>query len=285
MIPGAFEYHCPASLEEAVALLSSLGDDAKLLSGGQSLLPLMKLRLSKPQHVIDLGGISGLDFIREDGDSIAIGALTTHTEVEESALLQRKCPLLPQTATTIADVQVRNRGTVGGSVAHADPTGDLPPAILALDAEIKAVGPRGERWIKAEDFFVTILTTAIEPDEIVTEIRVPVQEHHKTAYLKAAQRAAGFAVVGVAVSLRLRQDGSCQNIAIGVTGVTDRAYRATGVEEKLRGQKLDPRLIEQAAAVVVDGIDVNEDINGSQAYRSHLARVYTARAVAAALNS
>jgi aerobic carbon-monoxide dehydrogenase medium subunit len=285
MIPGAFEYHCPATLREAVSLLSSLGDDAKLLSGGQSLVPLMKLRLSKPLHVIDLGGISVLDFIREDGDRIAIGALTTHTEIEESALLQRKCPLLPQTAATIADVQVRNRGTLGGSLAHADPTGDLPPAILALDAEIKVVGPKGERRIKAEDFFVTMLTTAIEPAEIVTEIRVPVQEQHKTAYLKAAQRASGFAVVGVAVSLKLSRDGSCQDIAIGVTGVTHKAYRAAGVEGKLRGQKPDIKLIEAAAAIVVDGIEVNEDINGSAEYRSHLARVYTARAVAAALNS
>jgi carbon-monoxide dehydrogenase medium subunit len=285
MIPGEFAYHRPASLNEAIGLLSSLGDDVKLLSGGQSLVPLMKLRLSKPLHVIDLGGISALDFIRQDGDKIIIGALATHSRVEDSELLKRKCPLLPQTATTIADVQVRNRGTVGGSLAHADPTGDLPPAVLAVNAEIKVAGPRGERWIKAGDFFVTMLTTAMEPDEILTEVRVPVQEQHKTSYLKAAQRASGFAVVGVAVSLNLNQDQTCQDIGIGVTGVTDKAYRATNVEDMLRGQKLATDLIERAAVRVVDGIDVNADINATPEYRSHLARVYTARAIASALRS
>jgi carbon-monoxide dehydrogenase medium subunit len=180
---------------------------------------------------------------------------------------------------------VRNQGTIGGSLAHADPTGDMPPSILAVNAAIKVVGSKGERWIKAEDFFITMLTTAIEPDEILAEIRVPIQDHHKTAYLKAAQRASGFAVVGVAVNLELNRENSCQDIAIGVTGVTYRAYRATNVEDKLRGKKLDSELIEEASSEVVEGIDVNEDINASQAYRSHLARVYTARAIKAALST
>ena len=285
MIPADFEYHRPASLDQALKLLSSLGEDVKLLSGGQSLVPLMKLRLAKPRHIIDLGGIAGLNLIRQDGDQILIGGLTTHTQIEESELLKRRCPLLPQTATTIADVQVRNQGTIGGTLAHADPTSDMPPAILAVNGEIKVVGPKGERWIKAEDFFITMLTTAIEPDEVLTEIRVPVQTQHKTAYLKAAQRASGFAVVGVAVSLTLNPDNSCQDIAIGVTGVTYKAYRASNVEDKVRGKKLDSKLIEEAASKVVEGIDVNEDINASQEYRSHLARVYTARAIEAALQS
>jgi carbon-monoxide dehydrogenase medium subunit len=285
MIPAEFEYRRPATLAEAIQLLSALGEDAKLLSGGQSLVPLMKLRLAKPKHIIDLGGIAGLDYIREEKDRISIGALTTHSQVETSELLRRKCSLLPKAATTIGDVQVRNHGTIGGSLAHADPTGDMPPAILAVNGEMKVVGPKGERWVKAEDFFITMLTTAIEADEILTEIRVPVLEQHKTAYFKAAQRASGFAVVGVAASLRLNRDGACQDIAIGVTGVTDKAYRGSDAEEKLRGKRVDSNLIEQAASVIVDGVDVNEDINGSKAYRSHLARVYTARVIAAALNA
>ncbi|MFQ5904079.1 MAG: FAD binding domain-containing protein, partial [Candidatus Binatia bacterium] len=216
------------------------------------------------------------------GDSIIIGSMTTYEQIENSELLKKRCPLLSQTAATIADVQVRNQGTIGGSLAHADPAGDMPATILALGAEMKGVGPNGERWIKAEDFFLGLLTSALEPDEILTEIRVPILEKTKTAYLKAAQRASGFAVVGVAVCLKLNKNGSCEEIAIGVTGVTDKAYRAQSVEQKLKGKKLEMKLIEEAAAEVVDGIDIIEDINGSKEYRSHLAQVYTARAIQAA---
>jgi carbon-monoxide dehydrogenase medium subunit len=285
MIPVGFEYHSPASLEEAVKLLSTLGEDVKILGGGQSLVTLMKLRLARPKHLIDLNSIPGLSYIRDEGNHLLIGALTTHTEIEESELLKRKTPLLPLAATTIGDVQVRNRGTFGGSIAHSDPTGDIPPCILALDAEIKAVGPSGERWIKAQDFFIGMLTTDLGPGEILTEIKIPAQTSWKCAYLKAAQRASGFAVVGVAACLQLDNGGRCREIAVALTGVTEKAYRAANVEDKLRAQKLDSKLIEDAASVVVDGIDVNEDINGSQEYRSHLARVYTARAVEAALKT
>lgn len=284
MIPAPFEYHSPASLKEALDLLASK-EDVKLLAGGQSLVPLMKLRLAKPKHIVDLGGIPGLESIREEGDGISIGALATHAEVESSDLLRKRCPLLPQTAATIADVQVRNRGTLGGSLAHADPAGDLPATILALDAQMKTVGPKGERWIKAEDFFFGLLMTALEPDEILTEVKVPVLEHAKTAYLKAAQRASGFAVVGVAACLKLDARGTCEEIAVGVTGVADKAYRAAEVERRLKGKRLDAKLIEVAAYEVCRSIDVIEDINGSKEYRTHLARVYTGRAIEAALSS
>jgi carbon-monoxide dehydrogenase medium subunit len=263
-------------------LLSSNREEGKLLAGGQSLVPLMKLRLARPKALIDLSRIPGLDSITEDGDSLVIGALTAHAQLESSDLLKRRCPLLPQTATTIGDVQVRNQGTIGGSLAHADPAGDLPAAIMALGAEIKAVSARGERWIKADDFFLGLLTTAIEPDEIVTEVKVRASDRAKASYLKAAQRAAGFAVAGIAVCLELDSDGTCREITIGVTGVTDKAYRPHKVEQRLRGNKLEPKLIEEAAAEVTDGVDVNEDINGSKEYRSHLARVYTVRAILAA---
>ncbi|MBI4489199.1 MAG: xanthine dehydrogenase family protein subunit M [Deltaproteobacteria bacterium] len=285
MIPASFEYFSPRSLREAVDLLSSHVEDVKILAGGQSLVPLMKLRLAKPGYIVDLSRIRELNYIREEGDRIAIGSLTTHAEIEESELLKRRCPLLPQTAATIGDVQVRNQGTIGGSLAHADPAGDMPAAILALGAEMKAIGPSGERSIKAEDFFIGLLTSALEPNEILTEVRVPVLEKTKTAYLKAAQKASGFAVVGIAVCLRLDQGRTCGDIAIGVTGVADRPYRAEDVEKILRGKKLEEKLIEEAANKVVKGQDVIEDINGSKDYRSHLATVYAARAIRTALEA
>ncbi len=285
MIPSSFEYFAPTSLNEALKLLSTYKDDAKILAGGQSLVPLMKLRLAKPTHVIDLNRIPDLNYVRADGDRIRIGALTTHAEIENSDIVRRDCPLLTQVAATIGDVQVRNQGTLGGSLAHADPTADMPAAILALDAEIKATGPDGERWIKAEDFFVGFLTSNLEPDEILTEIKVPVWRESKTAYLKAAQRSSGFAVVGVAVRLELEQNGICQDIAIGMTGVGDKPYRAGEVEKLLKGKKLEIGLLERAASKVTSGVDPLEDINGSKEYRTHLAQVYTVRAIQAALAS
>ena len=283
MIPAAFEYFAPGSLKEAIELLSRHGEGAKILAGGQSLVPLMKLRLAKPRYLIDLTRISGLSYIRQEGDILQIGALTHHAQLEQSDLLKRECPMLAQTAATVGDVQVRNQGTIGGSLAHADPAGDMAAAILALSAEMKATGPSGERWIKAEDFFIGFLTTSLAQDEILTEIKVPLLRDRKTAYLKAAQRASGFAVAGVAVSLLLGQNGHCEDIAIGVTGVTDRAYRARSVERILKGSRLEGALIERAAAQVTQGVDPLEDINGSKEYRSHLARVTTVRAIEAAI--
>jgi carbon-monoxide dehydrogenase medium subunit len=241
--------------------------------------------LAKPTHVIDLNRIPDLNYVRADGDSIRIGALTTHTEIENSGIIKRDSSLLAEAAATIGDVQVRNQGTIGGSLAHSDPTADLPAAILALDAEMKATGPDGERWIKAEDFFIGFFTSSLEPDEILTEIKVPVWRESKTAYLKAAQRSSGFAVVGVAVRLELEQNGICKNIAIGMTGVGDKPYRAGEVEKLLKGEKLELGLLEQAAAKVTEGVDPLEDINGSKEYRSHLAQVYTVRAIQRALAS
>src|SRR5262245_3287529 len=283
MIPGSFEYFAPRSLSDAVKILSAHKDDVKILSGGQSLLPLMKMRLSKPAYVVDIGRIPDLDGITEEGNHLIIGGLVTHEQIESSALLKSKCPLLPQTATTIADVQVRNRGTIGGSVAHADPAGDWPAAIVALEADIKIVGPRGERWVKCDEFFLGLLMSVLEPDEIVTAVKVPVTGTDKTAYLKAAPRSSGFAVVGVAVRLALGGDGACNRMAIGVTGVTDKAYRAERVEKMLMGKKLEASLIQQAAAEATHNIEVIEDINGSAEYRKHLTEVYVARAIETAL--
>ena len=283
MIPGAFEYYAPRTLEDAVQYLSEHRDDVKILSGGQSLLPLMKMRLSKPAFIVDIGRIPGLDTISEEGDSLIIGALVTHAQIESSSLLRQKCPLLPQTATTIADVQVRNRGTLGGSVAHADPAGDWPATALALDAEVQITGPRGQRWVRCEDFFLGLLMSVLEPDEVVTAVKVPVTGQDKTAYLKAAPRSSGFAVVGAAVRISLDASGSCNRAAIGITGVTDKAYRAGRSEQMLTGKKLDAALIEQAAGEATHNIDAIEDINGSAEYRRHLTHVYVARAIQEAL--
>ena len=283
MIPGSFEYYAPRSIDDALKFLAEHRDDVKVLSGGQSLLPLMKMRLSKPAFIVDIGRISGLDTITEEGNHLIVGALVTHSQIESSELLQRKCPLLPQTATTIADVQVRNRGTIGGSIAHADPAGDWPAAIIALDAEIKITGPSGERWVKCEEFFLGLLMSVLEPDELVTAIKVPATGNDKTAYLKAAPRSSGFAVVGVAVRLGLDVSGNCDRAAIGITGVTDKAYRPERVEQMLSGKKLDAKTVEAAAAEATRNVEVIEDINGSAEYRKHLTEVYLVRAVQDAL--
>lgn len=283
MIPGAFEYYSPRSLSDAVKFLAEHKDDVKILSGGQSLLPLMKMRLSKPAYVVDIGRIPGLDTIQQEGNDLIVGAMVTHEQIEYSDLLKTQCPLLPQTATTIADVQIRNRGTLGGSIAHADPAGDWPAAIMALDAEIKVFGPNGERWVKCADFFLGLLMSVLEPDEIVTAVKVPVTGGDKTAYQKAAPRSSGFAVTGVAVRLAVDGAGTCSRAAIGITGITDKAYRAERTEQMLAGKKLDAKTIEAAAAESARNIDVIEDINGSSEYRKHLTEVYVARTIEAAL--
>ncbi|MBI1942014.1 MAG: FAD binding domain-containing protein, partial [Acidobacteria bacterium] len=199
MIPQSFEYHAPQTLSEATRLAAQFGGDGKILAGGHSLIPLMKLRLASPKHLIDIGRIVELGAIREEGDKIRIGAMATHFQLESSELLKAKCPLLPETAREIGDVQVRNKGTMGGSVAHADPAADWPAALLALDAEIHAASEQGERSIAMRDFFVDLLTTALEPTEILTSITVPMlPARGGDAYVKLAHPASGFAVVGVA---------------------------------------------------------------------------------------
>jgi len=280
MIPAPFDYLTPASLDEAIRALVFHGDDAKLLAGGHSLLPLMKLRLASPKIVIDLSKIPGLGEIAQQGDKIAVGALTTHYQVESSELLKEKCPLLPQTARAIGDVQVRNRGTIGGSLAHADPAADMPAAILALDAELRVRGPAGDRWLKAEEFFLGLMATALGPTEVLTEVRVPVLSgRFGTAYLKFAQKASGFAIVGVAAWLKVDEKGVAEEIGIGVSGLNAKPFRAKGVEERLKGNKLAPSIVEQASSQVTQGIDPLDDIHASAEFRAHLARVFTARAV------
>ena len=279
MIPVAFDYVRPATLDEALGLLARHGEEAKVLAGGHSLIPAMKLRLSQPKVVVDIGRIGNLRSISELDGKIAIGALTTHYEVESSDLLARSCPLLPEVAGEIGDVQVRNKGTIGGSCVHADPAGDWPAAMLALDAVFEIAGPSGTRSVPADNFFVDILTSAIESGEILTSIRVPMTSK-AVAYVKFAQKASGFAIAGVAAVA----DKARKVVAVGVTGVAAKAYRAAGVESALRGSDFSAGAIETAAQKAADGVDPLSDIHASAEFRAHLARVLTKRALGLALS-
>ena len=279
MYPASFEYLRPSTLDETIRLLVEHGDEATLLAGGHSLIPAMKLRLALPKFVVDLGRVADLSYIRESGGRIAIGAMTTHHALESSGVLRARCPLLPETAAHIGDVQVRNRGTIGGSLVHADPAGDWPAAILALEAEIELAGPKGRRTVRADAFFVDLLQTAIAPDEILCEIRVPATPR-SVAYEKTEQKASGFALAGVAVVV-----GST-GVRVGVTGVGPKAYRASGVERALAGQAAPTgEAIAQAARHAADGIEALGDIHASPEFRVHLAEVNAKRALTRAFGS
>jgi aerobic carbon-monoxide dehydrogenase medium subunit len=283
MIPTQFDYLTPKTLDEALSLLSQHQDDAKILAGGHSLIPAMKLRLAQPTMLIDIGRIKDLSYIREDGGQIHIGAMTTHYQIESSDLLKLSCPVLPECAAQIGDVQVRNKGTIGGSLAHADPAADWPAAMIALNAEIVAVSASGERTIKVDDFFVDLLTTALDPGEIIREIRLSKPTgNYGQAYRKAAQPASGFAVVGCAAHIVKGADGKCESASIGITGAAAKAYRASKVEQALVGNVLDEQTLAIASAQAAEGIDVNGDIYASEEYRRHLVQVYARRAIEAA---
>ena len=284
MYPASFDYHTPGSVQEAISLLGKLRDDAKLLAGGHSLIPMMKLRLAQPKHLIDLRKVPGLAGIREDGGSIALGAMTTHWQVESSKLLQAKIPVVSDAAGMIGDPQVRNLGTIGGSLAHADPAADMPAVMIALGAELVIEGTRGRRTVKVDDFFKGLMMTAVGPDEILAEIRVPVPPAGSgAAYQKFPHPASRFAVVGVCAALTVDGKGICTKAGVGVTGAGTRAVRAKGVEAGLAGKALDHAAIEAAAAKAADGVDVQADLQGSAEYKSHLLRVHARRAIEAAL--
>jgi carbon-monoxide dehydrogenase medium subunit len=282
MIAAQFDYVRANTLDEALTLLAQ-NEEAKILAGGHSLIPAMKLRLAQPPLLVDIGRIKDLSYVSQDNGQIRIGAMTTHYQIESSDLLKQVCPLLPECASHIGDPQVRNKGTIGGSVAHSDPAGDWPAAIIALNAELVAAGRNGDRTIRADDFFIDLMTTALEPGEILREIRINTAPPRTgTAYTKMHHPASGFAVVGVAASLTLGDNG-CETASIGITGVSSKAYRATGVESGLKGARLDEQTIANAASHASDGVDLNGDIFASEDYRRHMARVYTQRAIQTAL--
>ncbi len=281
MIPQEFEYSSPANLKEALGLIAD--GSAKVLAGGMSLIPLMKLRLAAPGHVVDLGRVPGLNYIREEAGAIHVGAMTTHYEVETSPLLRGKCPLLAETASNIGDVQVRNVGTIGGSIAHADPAADYPAALYALEAKVHLVSAKSDRTLTMDEFLVDTMTTAIEPGELVLELILPVEAPSAgVSYQKMAQPASGFALVGIAARV-MKSGGRVTMARVGVTGLAGKAYRAANVEKLLEGTAGTAADVRKAAAVVAKGVDANSDMHASADYRSHMARIYTARALAVAL--
>jgi carbon-monoxide dehydrogenase medium subunit len=282
MYPAQFDYHTPGSIKEALDLLGKHKDDAKLLAGGHSLLPAMKFRLARPAHIVDLRKVPGLSGVKEDGGTLVIGAMTTHYAVESSAVVKSKCGVLAQTAAMIGDPMVRNMGTIGGSLAHADPAADYPATAIAVGAELVAEGPKGKRTIKVDDFFKGLMTTAVGADEILTEVRVPaLAANQSAAYMKFPHPASRFAVVGVAAVLTI-DGGKCTKASIGITGAGTHAVRAKGVEAALTGKALDAASIAAAADKAPDGVDVQADLQGSVDYKKHLLKVFAKRAIEAA---
>ena len=281
MISTAFEYSRATSVDDALAKLRATNGEGKFIAGGHSLVPLMKLRLSEPKILIDIARIPGLSGISKKGDTIEVGAGTVHHDVATSALLRQACPMLSEAAAAIGDPQVRNRGTLGGSLAHSDPAADYAAAMLALDAEIHIKGPAGSRLVKAHDFFRGLFTVDLAPDEIIVGVQFnPVR---CAAYAKLYQRASHFAIVGVAAALDVK-DGMIQSARIGVTGASSHATRLTDVEQALAGKPLSMRSIEAAARLAGAGLeDVNSDIHASQEYRRAMIPVFTERALARAM--
>jgi len=284
MIAQKFEYIVPTSLGDAVNLLQKHAGHAKILAGGHSLIPMMKLRLAAPELLIDIGRIPELTYVKEESGKIRIGALTTHHMIQSSDVIKRRLTALADAAGLIGDIQVRNKGTIGGSIAHADPAADYPAAILAFEATIVTLGPNGERRIPASKFFVDMMTTALEQNEIVREIQISVKAGKTgSAYLKMAQKASGFAICGAAAVVELDAAGVLSNVAIGITGVGSYAFRASKTEAALRNQKPSADLIKAACGNAGDGVIGLEDIHASADYRIDLARIYARRAIEAAI--
>ncbi len=282
MIPAAFDYVRPSTIEDAVSALAGAGEDGKVLAGGQSLIPVLRLRLSYPSLLVDLAKIDALHGVRDDGDALVIGAMTTHAEVINDPLVKLHAPLIAQATETVADRQVRHRGTFGGSLAHADPAGDLPSVALALDATLVAHGPNGERRIAAADFFDDYLTTALSHDEILTSIRVPkLGAGWSSHYEKFNRVAQAWSIVAVAAAVR-RENGSIAEARIGLTNMGSTPLRARGVEAALAGADASAEAIAAAAAHAAEGTSPPSDLAGKSDYRSHLATVLTKRAVSAA---
>lgn len=284
MYPTEFAYHAPTSLADALKLLQGGDGEVKVLAGGQSLLPLMKLRLAEPGTLVDIGRIAELRGIHEEGDAVVIGATTTYRDVLDSALVARRVPVLLEAVRQVGDQQVRARGTIGGSLAHADPAGDLPAVALALGAELTARGASGARTIPAGSFFVDLLTTSLAEGEVLTAVRFPAVDQPRTgsAYLKHHHPASGYAVVGIAAVVRLAEDGACREARVGITGAGAHATRATSVERTLAGQPLTAETLAEAASRAAEGLDLMSDSYASAEYRAHLTRVLTRRALATA---
>lgn len=282
MIPAAFDYARPTTVDEALQALADGGEDAKILAGGQSLIPVMRLRLAAPSTVVDLSRVTELRGVRDDGDSLVIGAMTTHSDVLSDPLIARHAPLIAQATETVADRQVRHRGTFGGALAHADPAGDLPAVALALDAEFVLAGRGGRCTVAARDFFVDYLTTALAEDELLVEVRVPkLAGQWGMHYEKFNRVAQAWSIVAVAAAVR-REDGHIAEARIGLTNMGPTPLRATAAEQALAGAGADAGPIADAAQQAAEGTEPSDDLNAKADYRRHLAQVLTRRAVTAA---
>jgi aerobic carbon-monoxide dehydrogenase medium subunit len=284
VIPAAFDYTRPSTVDEAVSALGAGGEDAKVLGGGQSLLPLLRLRLAVPSVLVDLGGIADLRGIREDGDALVIGAMTTHATVLADPLVARHAPLLAQATATVADRQVRNLGTFGGSLAHADAAGDLPAVALALDATMEIAGPAGRRSVPAAEFFVDYLTTAMEPGEVLVAVRVPKVDGWASHYEKFNRVAQAWALVGVAALVH-RENGHIAQARVALTNMGATPLRAAAVESALAGAPATREAVEAAAQHAAEGTSPTSDLSASAEYRGHLVKVLTGRAILAALDT
>jgi aerobic carbon-monoxide dehydrogenase medium subunit len=284
MYPAAFEYLAPKGVGEAIEFLRRYGDDAKLLAGGQSLVPMMKLRVARPKYLIDIHRIADLNYIREDAGSVHLGAMTRHVQIEDSRLIGEKLPILREAASEIGDAQVRNRGTIGGGLVEADPSGDYGAVVLALNAEIKCIGPRGDRVIPAADFFTFAYTTALLSDEILTEVILPLPDSSSAGvYLKLERVAGDFAIASAAVQLSLDPNDACNQIGIGVTGAGTVPQKAVSVETLLRGNKITPELIDEAGQLIQEGAEPIEDLRGSATYKKKALSAILRRALRTAL--
>ena len=284
MIPAQFDYVAPATVEEAVTALAQGGEDAKVLAGGQSLLPVLRMRMADPGLLVDLGRIEELRGVQEDGDAVVIGAMTTHHDVIRDPLVNQHLPLLALATRTVADPQVRHRGTFGGSLAHADPAGDLPAPVLALDGEMVIAGPQGRRTVAAVDFFLDYFTTALQPGELLVQIRMPKWTGWRAHYEKFNRVAQAWSIVGVAAAVRVEQ-GAIAEARIGLTNMGPTPVRATAVEQALVGQPATAESVRAAAARAAEGTSPTADASADVDYRRHLAEVLTGRAVLAAAGS
>jgi carbon-monoxide dehydrogenase medium subunit len=285
MIPASFEYHQPKDLPEALDLLERYGDEAKIVSGGHSLIPTMKVRMSQPQHLIDIGRIAGIRGVTVEPTYLRVGAATTHWEVESSPVVRSVIPVLSEVASVIADPMVRNRGTMGGSISNADPAADYPASVLAFEADLVCASRDGDRIVNGLDWFQGLFTTGLGENEILREIRFPLPKPRTAAaYLKYPHPASRFAVVGVMAILTLDGKGQCTDVRIGITGAGTYAVRGTLAEQKLIGRVLNPTLIEEASVLAPEMLEINEDIHFSVEDRRDLTIVYTKRALAEALD-
>jgi len=286
MKPSAFEYFTTSTVAQAISLLEQYEDEAKIIAGGQSLVPMMNFRIAKPGVLIDINGIKELDYIRQEDDELVIGALTRERDLELSPLVQEKCPILTKAISLIGHASIRNRGTIGGSLAHADPAAEIPVAIYGLDAKMRVVGPSGERTLEPEEFFLSYLTTSLEPSEILVEVRIPVLSQ-KTgwSFVELTRRRGDFYIVAVATLLFMKERGVCKEAHISVGGAGPTPIRAEEAEELLAGQVITDELIEKAGQEAAEAADPESDYHASAEYRRDMTRVFVQRGLTEARNT